>query len=81
MRVVWKFRNAVQAELDSSEILIWALGDFGHRQAEIDAETLTLAIGACMTGQNSWAPKRATTLSPPSLPCTWLAMAETGVTL
>jgi toxin ParE1/3/4 len=44
MSVVWKVRLAAQAELDFSEIITWTLENFGERQAEAYAETLTLAV-------------------------------------
>jgi toxin ParE1/3/4 len=44
MSVVWKVRLAAQAELDFSEIITWTIENFGERQAEAYAETLTLAI-------------------------------------
>ena len=46
MSVVWKVRLAAQAELDFSEIITWTLENFGKRQAQTYAETLTLAIEA-----------------------------------
>ena len=46
MSAVWKVRLAAQAELDFSEIITWTLENFGERQAETYAETLTLAIEA-----------------------------------
>jgi len=42
--VVWKIRLAAQAELDFSEIITWTIENFGERQAETYAETLTLAL-------------------------------------
>lgn len=50
MSVVWKVRLAAQAELDFSEIITWTLENFGERQAETYAETLTLAIEALHDG-------------------------------
>ena len=50
MSVVWKVRLASQAELDFSEIITWTLENFGQRQAEAYAETLTLAIEALHDG-------------------------------
>lgn len=50
MSVVWKVRLAAQAELDFSEIITWTLEKFGERQAETDAEMLTLAIEALHNG-------------------------------
>ena len=44
MSVFWKVRLAAQAELDFSEIITWTIENFGERQAEAYAETLTLAI-------------------------------------
>jgi len=42
MSVVWKVRLAAQAELDFSEIITWTLENFGERQVETHAETLTM---------------------------------------
>jgi len=50
MSVVWKLRLAAQAELDFFEIITWTLENFGERQAETYAETLTLAIEALHDG-------------------------------
>ena len=50
MSVVWKVRLAAQAELDFSEIITWTIENFGGRQAETYAETLTLAIEALHDG-------------------------------
>ena len=50
MSVVWKVRLASQAELDFSEIITWTNENFGERQAEAYAETLTLAIEALHDG-------------------------------
>jgi toxin ParE1/3/4 len=50
MSVVWKVRLAAQAELDFSEIITWTLKNFGERQAQTYAETLTLAIEALHDG-------------------------------
>lgn len=50
MSVVWKVRLATQAELDFSEIITWTIENFGERQAETYAETLTLAIEALHDG-------------------------------
>lgn len=44
MSAVWKVRLAAQAELDFSDIVSWTAQNFGERQAETSAETLTLAI-------------------------------------
>jgi toxin ParE1/3/4 len=46
MSLAWKVRLAAQAELDFSEIMTWTLENFGERQAQTSAETLTLAIEA-----------------------------------
>ena len=50
MSVAWKVRLAAQAELDFSEIITWTNENFGERQAEAYAETLTLAIEALHDG-------------------------------
>ena len=50
MSVVWTVRLAAQAELDFSEIITWTLKNFGERQAQTYAETLTLAIEALHDG-------------------------------
>ena len=50
MSVVWKVRLAANAELDFSEIITWTIENFGERQADIYAETLTLAIEALHDG-------------------------------
>ena len=50
MSVVWEVRLAAQAELDFSEIITWTIENFGERQAEAYAETLTLAIEALHDG-------------------------------
>jgi len=44
MSLVCKLRLAAQTELDFSEIITWTIENFGERQAETYAETLTLAI-------------------------------------
>jgi toxin ParE1/3/4 len=50
MSVVWKVRLAAQAELDFSDVVSWTIENFGERQAETYAETLTLAIEALHDG-------------------------------
>ena len=50
MIVVWKVRLAAKAELDFSEIITWTIENFGERQADIYAATLTLAIEALHDG-------------------------------
>jgi toxin ParE1/3/4 len=44
--MAWTVRFAAQAELDFVEILAWTVENFGKTQADIYAETLTLAIEA-----------------------------------
>jgi toxin ParE1/3/4 len=46
----WTVRLAAQAELDFVEILVWTVENFGESQADIYAETLTLAIEALHDG-------------------------------
>jgi toxin ParE1/3/4 len=46
----WTVRLAAQAELDFMEILVWTVENFGETQADIYAETLTLAIEALHDG-------------------------------
>ncbi|HEY7804348.1 MAG TPA: type II toxin-antitoxin system RelE/ParE family toxin [Orrella sp.] len=50
MSVVWKVLLADQAELDLLEITIWTAENFGRRQADVYAETITLAIEALHNG-------------------------------
>ena len=50
MSLALKVRLAAQAESDFSEIMTWALENFGERQAQTYAETLTLAIEALHDG-------------------------------
>lgn len=50
MSVAWKVLLADQAELDLLEITIWTVENFGSRQADVYAETLTLAIEALHDG-------------------------------
>ena len=50
MSVVWTVRLAVKAEMDFSDIVTWTAENFGERQADIYAETLTLAIEALHDG-------------------------------
>ena len=50
MSLAWKVRLAAQAESDFSEIMTWTLENFGERQAQTYAETLTLAIEALHDG-------------------------------
>lgn len=57
MSVVWKVRLAAQAELDFFEIITWTIENFGERQAETYAETLTLAIEALHDGPEQLAAK------------------------
>jgi toxin ParE1/3/4 len=48
--MAWTVRLAAQAELDFVEILTWTVENFGETQADIYAETLTLAIEALHDG-------------------------------
>jgi toxin ParE1/3/4 len=48
--MAWTVRLAAQAELDFVEILAWTVENFGETQADIYAETLTLAIEALHDG-------------------------------
>jgi toxin ParE1/3/4 len=48
--MAWTVRLAAQAELDFVEILAWTVENFGEGQADIYAETLTLAIEALHDG-------------------------------
>jgi toxin ParE1/3/4 len=48
--MAWTVRLAAQAELDFVEILVWTVENFGKTQADIYAETLTLAIEALHDG-------------------------------
>lgn len=50
MRAVWRVRLAEQAEQDLLGITLWTVENFGPRQAEVYAETLTLAIEALHDG-------------------------------
>jgi toxin ParE1/3/4 len=64
MSVVWKGRLAAQAELDFSEIITWTLENFGERQAETYAETLTLAIEALHDGPEQLGAKARDDIGP-----------------
>lgn len=48
--MVWHVRLADQAELDLIDITIWTAENFGSRQADVYAETITLAIEALHDG-------------------------------
>lgn len=48
--MAWTVRLAAQVELDFAEILAWTVENFGEIQADIYAETLTLAIEALHDG-------------------------------
>ena len=48
--MAWTIRLAAQAELDFVEILAWTVENFAETQADIYAETLTLAIEALHDG-------------------------------
>lgn len=50
MSPVWRVRLAKQAELDLHGITIWTVENFGAQQAEVYAETLSLAIEALHDG-------------------------------
>lgn len=50
MKTVWVVRLGRQAELDYADISRWTAQNFGSRQAEIYAETLSLAIDALKDG-------------------------------
>ena len=50
--MVWHVRLADQAELDLLDMTIWTAENFGSRQADDYAETITLAINA--EGQLFW---------------------------
>ena len=64
MSVVWKVRLAAQAELDFYEIITWTLENFGERQAETYAETLTLAIEALHDGPEQLGAKAQDDIGP-----------------
>ena len=64
MSVVWKVRLAAQAELDFSEIITWTIENFGERQAETYAETLTLAIEALHDGPEQLGAKARDDIGP-----------------
>ena len=64
MSVVWKLRLAAQAELDFYEIITWTLENFGERQAETYAETLTLAIEALHDGPEQLGAKAQDDIGP-----------------
>lgn len=64
MSVVWKVRLAAQAELDFSEIITWTIENFGGRQAETYAETLTLAIEALHDGPEQLGAKARDDIGP-----------------
>jgi toxin ParE1/3/4 len=64
MSVVWKVRLAAQAELDFSEIITWTIENFGERQADIYAETLTLAIEALHGGPQQLGAKARDDIGP-----------------
>lgn len=50
MSAVWRVRLADQAEQDLVAITMWTVENFGARQAEAYAETLSLAIEALHDG-------------------------------
>jgi toxin ParE1/3/4 len=64
MSVVWKVRLAAQAELDFFEIITWTIENFGERQAETYAETLTLAIEALHDGPEQLGAKARDDIGP-----------------
>lgn len=47
---VWRVRIAQQADRDITDILRWTAAYFGPQQADVYAETLTLAINALLQG-------------------------------
>ncbi|EXI67103.1 MAG: Plasmid stabilization system protein [Candidatus Accumulibacter adjunctus] len=50
MSFVWQIRLAERAELDFLDITAWTAENFGARQAEYYAETVTLAMEALHDG-------------------------------
>jgi toxin ParE1/3/4 len=50
MSQAWRVRLAERAEEDLLGITVWTLENFGSQQAEIYAETLSLAIEALLDG-------------------------------
>lgn len=64
MSVVWKVRLAAQAELDFSEIITWTIENFGERQAETYAETLTLVMEALHGGPEQLGAKSLDDIGP-----------------
>lgn len=50
MSAVWRVRLAEQAEQDLLGITRWTIENFGARQAEVYAQTLSLAIEALLDG-------------------------------
>lgn len=50
MNTLWRVRLASRAEQDFFEIVQWSAANFGHQQAAVYAETLSLAIGALADG-------------------------------
>jgi toxin ParE1/3/4 len=50
MSAVWRVRLAEQAEQDILGITRWTVENFGARQGEVYAQTLTLAIEALLHG-------------------------------
>ena len=64
MSVVWNVRLAAQAELDFFEIITWTIENFGERQAETYAETLTLAIEALHDGPEQLGAKARDDIGP-----------------
>ncbi len=50
MSLAWHIRLAGQAEKDLLDITLWTAQNFGTRQAEQHAETITLAIEALHDG-------------------------------
>lgn len=50
MRSCWRIHLAERASRDFFEIMAWTAANFGPRQAEVYAETLTLALTALSEG-------------------------------
>ncbi len=58
MSTLWIVRLASRAEQDYVEIVQWSAANFGHQQAAVYAETLSLAIGALAEGPEVLGAKR-----------------------
>lgn len=81
MSVIWKVRLADQAELDLLEITLWTAENFGSRQADVYAETLTLAIEALHDGPDILGVKNGKKSDPTSTPCMWRVLVVKGGSL